>query len=112
MTLNIYRIIYTKSSRNDVKAIKKYIVETFKYKELGQNFTKKVKAAIKELKKLPTSNTSIGFQYRGYDIYLKIYRTYLFFYVFDKTKKEVTLLRVLQDGMNWQFIIKEWLNQQ
>ena len=68
MTLKIYKVLYTKSSRDDVKAIKNYIVDTFKYKELGQNFTKKVKAAIKALKKLPTAHTSIGFQYRGYDI--------------------------------------------
>ena len=48
---------------------------------------------------------------RGYDIYLKPYRTYLFFYVVDDVQKIVTILRVMQDGMDWQSVLKRWLKE-
>jgi hypothetical protein len=35
----------------------------------------------------------------------------LFFYVVDEEKQKVTVLRVLQDGMNWKIIIKRWLEE-
>ena len=55
--------------------MKKYILDTFKYRELGENFTKKMKEAAEGLKTLPTGFDTVGFQYRGYDIHLKPYRT-------------------------------------
>ena len=42
---------------------------------------------------------------------MKPYRTYLFFYVVDKEKMTVTILRVMQDGMDGQFILKRWLKE-
>lgn len=104
-----YKIEYTFSSRDDMRKMKKYILDTFKYRELGENFTKKMKEATEGLKTLPTGFDTVGFQYRGYDIHMKPYRTYLFFYVVDNEKKTVTVLRVMQDGMDWQFILKRWL---
>ena len=104
-----YKIEYTFSSLDDMRKMKKYILDTFKYRELGENFTKKMKEATEGLKTLPTGFDTVGFQYRGYDIHMKPYRTYLFFYVVDNEKKTVTVLRVMQDGMDWQFILKRWL---
>lgn len=106
-----YKIQYTFSSRDDMRKMKKYILDTFKYRELGENFTIKMKEATEGLKTLPTGFDTVGFQYRGYDIHLKPYRTYLFFYVVDNEKKTVTVLRVMQDGMDWQFILKRWLKE-
>lgn len=104
-----YKVEYTFSSRDDMRKMKKYILDTFKYRELGENFTKKMKDATEGLKTLPTGFDTVGFQYRGYDIHMKPYRTYLFFYIVDNEKKTVTVLRVMQDGMDWQFILKRWL---
>lgn len=106
-----YKIEYTYSSRDDMRKMKKYILETFKYRELGENFSKKMKSATKDLKTLPTGYDTVGFKYRGYDIYLKPYRTYLFFYIVDELTQTVTVLRVMQDGMNWKFILKRWLQE-
>lgn len=80
-----YRIRYTYSSRDDIRGMKKYILESFKYRELGENFTKKIN---------------------------KPYRTYLLFYIVDEGRLVVTILRVLQDGMNWQYILKRWVREQ
>lgn len=106
-----YKIKYTHSSRNDMREMKRYILNTFKYRELGENFTKKMKKAANKLKTLPTGYDIVGLKYRGYDIFLKPYQTYLFFYIVDENDSTVTVLRVLQDGMNWQYILKRWIKE-
>ncbi|MBD5456444.1 MAG: type II toxin-antitoxin system RelE/ParE family toxin [Lachnospiraceae bacterium] len=104
-----YRIKYTYSARDDILRMRKYILQTFKYHELAKGFTNRIQKAARELKILPNGYSTIGFQYRGYDIYLKPYRTYLLFYTIDEDAGIVTILRVLKDGMNWQYILKRWL---
>lgn len=106
-----YVVEYTFSSRDDMRKMKQYILTTFKYREFGENFTKKMKEAANGLKTQAAGFNTIGFQYRGYDIRLKPYRTYLFFYIIDPELMTVTVLRVLQDGMNWQCILKRWLKE-
>lgn len=76
-----YKIEYSHSSRNDIRNMKRYIIDTFKYYEYGNNFTKKMKS----------------------------YRTYLFFYIVDVDTHTITVLRVLKDGMDWKTILKYWL---
>lgn len=107
-----YRIKYTYISKNDIEGMKKYILDNFKYRELGENFTKKIKTAVDGLRTLPTGHNTTGIRYRGYDIYLKPYHTYLLFYIVDDKLSVVTILRVLQDGMNWQYILKRWVREQ
>ncbi|MBQ8821018.1 MAG: type II toxin-antitoxin system RelE/ParE family toxin [Lachnospiraceae bacterium] len=106
-----YKIEFTFSSRDDMRKMKKYILDTFKYRELGENFTRKMKEATEGLKTLPESFDKIGLQYRGYGIRLKLYRKYLFFYVVDNKTKIVTILRVMQEGMDWQVVLKRWLKE-
>ena len=106
-----YRIVYTYSSREDISKMKKYILDTFQYREYADNFMCNIKVATKGLKILPTGFNIIGFRYRGYDIHMKPYRTYLIFYVVDNVTMTVTVLRILKDGMDWQYIIKQWLKQ-
>ena len=45
--------------------MKNYILETFKYRELGDSFVQKMKEAEKSLKVLPAGYNTVGFQYRG-----------------------------------------------
>ncbi len=92
--------------------MKKYILENFKYREPGENFTKKIKTAVGGLRTFPKGHNATGTRYRGYDIYLKPYRTYLLFYIVDDDLSVVTVLRVLQDGMNWQYILRRWISEQ
>ncbi len=67
-----YKIKYTYSSRDDIRGMKKYILENLKYRELGENFIKKIKTAVDSLKAFPRSNNTTGIHYRGHDIYLKL----------------------------------------
>ena len=104
-----YKIEYTHSGRDDMRSIKKYILHKFKYREYAENFSKKMKAAAESLKTLPTGYDTTGFRYKGYDIYMKPYHTYQIFYVIDEVTYTVKVLRVMQDGMNWKLVLKQWV---
>lgn len=65
MGLKTYMINYTDSSRFDIKEMKRYTLDTFKYRKLGENFTKKMKESVASLKVLPVSFDIIGLRYRG-----------------------------------------------
>ncbi len=106
-----FKIVYTFSSKDDIRKMRKYILDTFQYRELGENFIKKMKEATEEIRAFPLSFNAVPFQYRGYAIRLKSYRTYLFFYAVDIEKMTVTVLRVMQDGMDWRFILNQWLKK-
>ena len=109
MIKQTYQVVVAQSGKQDIKDMKKYIIETFKYRELGENFSKKIKKAAKSLDTFPVGYESTGFIYRGYEIYVKLSDTYLLFYTVDHERRIVTILRVMKDGMNWKFILKQWL---
>lgn len=111
MQIKKYRVIITQSGKFDIKEKKKYILLNFKYREYAENFSRTTKEAIKSLDICPYGYDTTGFQYRGYDIYMKPANNYLIFYVVDEAKMEVAVLRVLQDGMDWEQIIKMWLKR-
>ena len=106
-----YKVVIAQSGKLDVKEKKKYILQQFKYREYAENFSKKIKKAVLALDTLPTGYNTTGFRYRGYDIYMKPCESYLLFYTVDEAVKTVTVLRVMQDGMDWQYIINRWLRE-
>ena len=109
MIKQTYQVVVAQSGKQDIKDMKKYIIEAFKYRELGENFSKKIKKAAQTLDTFPVGYDTTGFYYRGYEIYVKPSDTYLLFYTVDHERRIVTILRVMKDGMNWEFILKQWL---
>lgn len=107
--LKNYTIRFVPSARNDLARMKRYILNEFKYYEYGVNFDNKIKEASKIIKNSPTSFQSTEFTYKGLDIYMRCVKSYLFFYVVDD--KKISVLRVLKDGMNWEYIMKLWIRQ-
>lgn len=104
-----YKVVIAQSGKMDVLNKKRYIIENFKYRDYAQNFSAKIKKAAQELDTFPTGYGITGFQYRGYDIYMKPISNHLLFYTIDEDEMVVTVLRVLQDGMDWEYIIKHWI---
>ena len=100
-----YKVLLSKDALTDIKQTKKYILTTFKYREYAENFSRKIKKAIKELNAFPTGYESTGYVIEGLEIYFKPYSTYLIFFVVDENT--VTVIRVLKDRMYWQSIIKK-----
>lgn len=55
-------------------------------------------------------------QYKGYgwkteNTKLSLPRAASWIYTVDEAAKTVTVLRVMQDGMDWQYIINRWLRE-
>lgn len=99
-----YKIFLSKDALLDIKNTKNYILKTFQYREYAENFSRKIKAAIKALDPFAEGYEKTGFVIDGLEIYYKPYSTYLIFFVVEDTK--VTVIRVLKDRMYWQAIIK------
>ncbi|MDO5423463.1 MAG: type II toxin-antitoxin system RelE/ParE family toxin [Eubacteriales bacterium] len=106
-----YKVVITETGKLDVKEKKKYILQQFQYREYAENFSQMIKRAIMQLDTFPTGHGKTGFQYRGYDIYMKPQNNHLLFYTVNEETATVTVLRVLQDGMDWESIINRWISR-
>ena len=73
------------------------------YREYAENFSRKIKSAIKALNPFAKGYEKTGYIIEGLEIYYKPYSTYLIFFVVEGTT--VTVIRVLNDRMYWQAII-------
>ena len=71
-----YKIVISKDALWDIKSTKKYILDTFKYREYAENFSKKIKKAIKELDSFPKGYEATGYVIEGLSVYFKPYSTY------------------------------------
>jgi len=100
-----YKIVISRDALLDIKSTKKYILDTFKYREYAENFSKKIKKAIKELDSFPKGYEATGYVIEGLNIYFKPYSTYLIFFVVEDST--ITVIRVLKDRMYWQSIIRK-----
>ncbi|MGN0289330.1 MAG: type II toxin-antitoxin system RelE/ParE family toxin [Lachnospiraceae bacterium] len=98
-----YKIVLSKDALQDIKNIKTYILETFKYRVYAENFSKKIKAAIKALDPFAEGYEKTRFTIEGLEVYYKPYSTYLIFFVVEDAI--VTVIRILKDRMYWQAII-------
>ena len=94
----------SKDALQDIKSIKTYILQTFMYREYAENFSRKIKSAIKALDPFAEGFEKTGYIIDGFEIYYKPYSTYLIFFVVEDMT--VTVIRVLKDRMYWQAIIK------
>jgi len=109
MTEKTYKVVISKRAIRDISSMKKYILEQFKYTQLGISFSSKIRKALESLEVFPFGNISSGLKYREYDIFIKTSRTYMIFYIIDIEKQFVLIVRVLQESMNWKAIISSWL---
>lgn len=98
-----YKVVLAKDALWDIKENKKYIWKNFGYREYAENFSKKIKAAIKALDSFAEGYEKTGYIIEGLEVYYKPYSTYLIFYVVEDTK--VTVIRVLKDRMYWKAIM-------
>ena len=97
-----YKIVMSKDALQDIKSIKTYILQM--YREYAENFSRKIKSAIKALDPFAEGYEKTGYIIDGFEIYYKPYSTYLIFFVVEDMT--VTVIRVLKDRMYWQAIIK------
>ena len=106
-----YKVVIAQSGKLDVKEKRNISFSNLSTGNMQKTFPKRLKKAVLALDTLPTGYNTTGFRYRGYDIYMKPCESYLLFYTVDEAVKTVTVLRVMQDGMDWQYIINRWLRE-
>lgn len=104
-----YNVVIAESGKVDIIRKKKYILDSFKYRDYAENYSKNIQKAARELDTFPTAYETSGFMYRGYAIYYYPRVGHLLFFIVDENTRTVTILRVLQDGMDWKSIIEEWI---
>lgn len=98
-----YKVILSKDALEDIKNTKKYILDTFKYRQYAENFSKKLKKAVRSLSVLAAGYKKTGFVIENMEVYYKPYSTYLIFFVIQDDT--VIIVRILKDRMYWQSII-------
>lgn len=99
-----YDVSISKDALFDIKSIKRYILNTFQYREYAESFSREIKKAIQELDTFPTAYRKTGYEIEGFEVFFRPYHTYLIFFVIEDYT--VTVIRVLKDKMYWQSIIK------
>ena len=99
-----YDVSISKDALLDIRSIKRYILDTFQYREYAESFSREIKKAIQELDTFPAAYVKTGYTVEEYEVFLKPYHTYLIFYVIEGYT--VTVIRVLKDKMYWQSIIE------
>lgn len=99
-----YKIVLSKGALQDIKNMKTYILKQFQYKEYAENFSRKMKTAIRALTPFTEGYQTTGFVIEGLEVYYKPCDTYLIFFVVQDVT--VTVIRVLKDRMYWQTIIR------
>lgn len=99
-----YKIRLTSDTRNDIVQMKRYILNTFKYRETAEAFSKNIRYVISKLSPFSKACVKTGLLIQGLEVYYKPYSTYLIFFVVKENK--VIVIRILKDRMYWQSIIK------
>lgn len=64
-----YKIVISKNALLDIKSTKKYILDTFKYREYAENFSKKIKTAIEELDSFPKGYEATRYVIEGLSVF-------------------------------------------
>ena len=100
-----YKIVLSKDTLQDIKNTKTYILQTFMYREYAENFSKKIRSAIKALDPFAEGYEKTGYNIEGLEIYYRPCSTYLLFFVVEDAT--VTVIRVLKDRMYWQAILRK-----
>lgn len=98
-----YKVCLTSDARNDIVQIKRYILNTFRYRETAEVFSKNIKYAISKLSPFSKAYAKTGLLIQGLEVYYKPHSTYLMFFVVKEDK--VIVIRILKDRMHWQSII-------
>ena len=100
-----YKIVLSKDALQDIKNTKTYILQTFMYREYAENFSKKIRSAIKALDPFAEGYEKTGYNIEGLEIYYRPCSTQLIFCVVEDAT--VTVIRVLKDRMYWQAILRK-----
>lgn len=105
MDCSMYNLIQTKEARNDLDNFVAYMIFSLKNVQAANHFLDLYEKHKQSLASFPFGYRGIGFKYQGYEIRIKPFSSYNIFFVVDKEKNQITILRVLKDRQNWKNIL-------
>ena len=99
-----YRVSIAASAVADIKNIRQYILDTFRYEVYAKDFSRKISDAIEKMNIFPLAYPKSGFVLEGYEIHFRPWKSYLIFFIVRED--EVLIIRVLKDRMYWQAVLR------
>ena len=96
---------FRQEQQEDKKESQGLIYQDSENLQYAENFSNKIKSAIKALDPFAEGYEKTGYNIEGLEIYYKPYSTYLIFFVVEDAT--VTVIRVLKDRMYWQAILRK-----
>lgn len=102
-----YDIIHTRTVRKDIADIAFYICESLKNPAAADVFLRTIESEIDALEVFPFKYNVIGYRADNKEIRMKPINEYNIFYIVDKEKKDVIILRVLNRRKEWDWIIRK-----
>lgn len=102
-----YRIKETREALHDVERLAAYMIDPLKNKQAAKDFLALYDKEAKRLSDFPFGYRGVSFEYRGYEIHLKVFSTYNIFFIIDTEENLIIILRVLKDRQNWQAILQD-----
>ena len=102
-----YRVLVADEAIEDIYGFFKYIHVELCNPDAAEKLYHNLNYEVKNMKDFPLKFSDIGIMYRKYVIHKKVYDTYLIFYIINDKNKDVYILRVLKDLMNWQMIMRK-----
>lgn len=103
----IYSINQTKAARKDICDIAYYLSECLKNPFAADRFLNFIEKEINKLEMFPTKNKGVGYEYNEMEIRLKSSDVYNIFYVVDISRKEVSILRVMNQRKDWDWALRK-----
>ncbi|MBO5070165.1 MAG: type II toxin-antitoxin system RelE/ParE family toxin [Roseburia sp.] len=100
-----YNVLVSDEAIEDIFGLVKYIHMELYNPEAAEALYHNLKQEVRNMGDFPLKFSDSGIRYRGYVIHKKVYESYLIFYVVNDEKREVYVLRVVKELMNWQKIL-------
>jgi len=101
----MYKLIHTKEAEDDLDGLVTYMIYSLTNAQAANRFLNFYYKQAKTLSIFPFGYRNIGIKYQGYEIRIKPFSSYNIFFVVDKIKNQITILRVLKDRQNWKSIL-------
>lgn len=100
-----YNVFVTDEALEDIWTFVSYIHRKLYNPDAAERLYHNLKREVNKVGHFPLQFSDSGIRYRGYVIHKKVYKSYLIFYIINDDKREVYILRILKDLMNWRIIL-------
>lgn len=102
-----YKVLVTDEAIEDIFDYVKYIHLEFCNPDAAETLYQNLNREVKNTGDFPLKFSDSGIKYRGYIIHKKVFKSYLIFYIINDERREVYVLRVIKDLMNWSRILRD-----